>query len=58
MAYHAKEISTMEVNHSSKMDAFQNRVLAMEEKQVQLINTMKTKHVEEISGTKGNQSAL
>lgn len=51
--YHAKEMSTMEVNHSSQMVALQNRLLALGEKQ--LINTMETNHAKKISVMKANQ---
>ena len=45
----------MEVNHSNQMASFQNRLLTMEEKQVQVINTMETNHAKEISIIKANQ---
>lgn len=39
----------MEVNHFNQIATLQNRLVAMEEKQVQLINTMETNHAKEIS---------
>ena len=51
---HAHAINAMEVNHSNQMTTIQNKLLAMEEKQVQLINTMETNHAKEISVMKAN----
>ena len=51
---HAHAIKAMEINHSNQMTSIQNRLLAMKEKQVQLINTIETNHAKEISVMKAN----
>lgn len=52
---HAKEIITMEVNHSIQVVSLQSKSFVVEEKQVQLINTIETNHAEEISVMKANK---
>jgi len=42
------------VNHSNKITSIQNMLFTMEEKQVQLINTMETNHAKQISVMKAN----